>query len=130
MGTRSPSGSDWADDVENLWLTEAPGPFVNSSFKIGTATQVGVHTFRDLVRVGNTCACKTASTKTLIIIITMQTEISLSAMAAAQFYFLRTGQEEEVHVDARHAILEFSKPILLRTAYDWRPQAHAKTFRR
>jgi hypothetical protein len=28
------------DDIENLWLTEAPDPFVNSSFKLGTAAQV------------------------------------------------------------------------------------------
>jgi len=40
-----------------------------------------------------------------------QTAIGLSALAAAHFHFLRTGQEEEVHVDARHAILEFSKSL-------------------
>jgi len=39
-----------------------------------------------------------------------QTSIGLSALAVAHFHFLRTGQEIEVHVDARHAILEFSKP--------------------
>ncbi len=38
-----------------------------------------------------------------------QSAIGLSALAAAHFHFLRTGQEEEVHVDARHAVLEFSK---------------------
>ncbi|KAI9507242.1 CoA-transferase family III [Russula earlei] len=37
-----------------------------------------------------------------------QTAIGLSALAAAHFHFLRTGEEEEVHVDARHAILEFN----------------------
>ena len=45
----------------------------------------------------------------------LQTSIGLSALGAAHFYFLRTGKEEEVHVDARHAILEFSKPIPLQT---------------
>ncbi|KAH9956326.1 CoA-transferase family III domain-containing protein [Lactifluus volemus] len=63
------------DDIENLWLSEAPDPSVNSSFKLGTAAQ---------------------------------SSIGLSALAAAHFHFLRTGQEEEVHVDARHAILEFN----------------------
>lgn len=38
-----------------------------------------------------------------------QSAIGLSALAAAHFHFLRTGEEEEVHVDARHALLEFSK---------------------
>lgn len=38
-----------------------------------------------------------------------QSAIGLSALAAAHFHFLRTGQEEEVYVDARHAVLEFSK---------------------
>jgi hypothetical protein len=28
------------DDIENLWLSEAPDPSVNSSFKLGTAAQV------------------------------------------------------------------------------------------
>jgi hypothetical protein len=28
------------DDIENLWLAEAPDPSVNSSFKLGTAAQV------------------------------------------------------------------------------------------
>lgn len=31
------------DDIENLWLTEAPDPSVNSSFKLGTAAQVCTH---------------------------------------------------------------------------------------
>lgn len=31
------------DDIENLWLTEAPDPSVNSSFKLGTAAQVRTH---------------------------------------------------------------------------------------
>lgn len=56
----------------------------------------------------------------------LQTAIGLSALAAAHFYFLRTGQEEEVHVDARHAILEFSKPS--RSLADcMKPQAQTKT---
>jgi hypothetical protein len=34
------------DDIENLWLTEAPDPSVNSNFKLGTAAQVScAHTF-------------------------------------------------------------------------------------
>ncbi|KAF8260982.1 CoA-transferase family III domain-containing protein [Lactarius quietus] len=37
-----------------------------------------------------------------------QSAIGLSALAAAHFHFLRTGEEEEVHVDARHAVLEFN----------------------
>lgn len=32
------------DDIENLWLTEAPDPSVNSNFKLGTAAQVRTHT--------------------------------------------------------------------------------------
>lgn len=28
------------DDIENLWLTEAPDPSVDSNFKLGTAAQV------------------------------------------------------------------------------------------
>ncbi|KAH8978100.1 CoA-transferase family III [Lactarius akahatsu] len=63
------------DDIQNLHLSEAPDPSVDSSLKLGTAAQ---------------------------------SAIGLSALAAAHFHFLRTGQEEEVHVDARHAILEFS----------------------
>ncbi|KAI0298136.1 CoA-transferase family III [Multifurca ochricompacta] len=63
------------DDIQNLRLTEAPDPSVNSSFKLGTAAQ---------------------------------SAIGLSALAAAHFHFLQTGREEEVHVDARHAILEFN----------------------
>ena len=31
------------DDIENLWLTEAADPSVNSSFKLGTAAQVCTH---------------------------------------------------------------------------------------
>jgi hypothetical protein len=31
------------DDIENLWLSEAPDPSVNSSFKLGTAAQVCLH---------------------------------------------------------------------------------------
>ncbi|KAI0061764.1 CoA-transferase family III [Artomyces pyxidatus] len=37
-----------------------------------------------------------------------QTSIGLSALSAAYFHELRTGQEQDVTVDARHALLEFS----------------------
>ncbi|KAJ7242828.1 CoA-transferase family III domain-containing protein [Mycena haematopus] len=36
-----------------------------------------------------------------------QTAIGLSGLSAAQFHFLRTGVDQEVTVDARHAVLEF-----------------------
>ncbi|KAF7365441.1 hypothetical protein MVEN_00417100 [Mycena venus] len=36
-----------------------------------------------------------------------QTTIGLSGLSAAQFHFLRTGVDQEVTVDARHAVLEF-----------------------
>ena len=32
-------------------------------------------------------------------------------LAAAHFYFLRTDEEEEEYIDARHALLEFRKLI-------------------
>ncbi|KAI0279613.1 CoA-transferase family III domain-containing protein [Russula aff. rugulosa BPL654] len=46
-----------------------------------------------------------------------QTAIGLSALAAAHFYFHRTGRQEEVHVDARHAILEFNGYVRLHTNF-------------
>ncbi|KAJ7043855.1 CoA-transferase family III domain-containing protein [Mycena alexandri] len=36
-----------------------------------------------------------------------QTSIGLSGLSAAQFHLLRTGVDQEVTVDARHAVLEF-----------------------
>ncbi|KAK7048113.1 CoA-transferase family III domain-containing protein [Favolaschia claudopus] len=36
-----------------------------------------------------------------------QTAIGLSGLSAAQFHHLRTGIDQEVNVDARHAVLEF-----------------------
>ncbi|KAH9992886.1 CoA-transferase family III domain-containing protein [Russula vinacea] len=41
MCPRSPLGQA-PDDIENLWLTEAPDPSVNSSFKLGTAAQTAI----------------------------------------------------------------------------------------
>ncbi len=44
--TDGPAKSAWVrqglppDDLENLYLTEAPDPSVNSSFKLGTTAQV------------------------------------------------------------------------------------------
>jgi hypothetical protein len=39
------------DDLENLWLSEAPDPSVNSSFHLGTAAQVSTtYTFRGFRR--------------------------------------------------------------------------------
>ncbi|KAI0265609.1 CoA-transferase family III domain-containing protein [Gloeopeniophorella convolvens] len=37
-----------------------------------------------------------------------QSAIGLSALAAAHLYCLRTGEAQRVHVDARHAVLEFN----------------------
>ncbi|KAJ8080922.1 hypothetical protein PM082_017757 [Marasmius tenuissimus] len=37
-----------------------------------------------------------------------QTTIGLSALSAAYFHQLRTGEEQDVNVDARHAVLEFN----------------------
>lgn len=37
-----------------------------------------------------------------------QTVIGLSGLAAAYVHELRTGAKQNVHVDARHAVLEFS----------------------
>ena len=39
----------------------------------------------------------------------LQTSIGLSAVAAAHFHQLRTGVEQTVTVDPRHAALEFSE---------------------
>ncbi|TFY66167.1 hypothetical protein EVG20_g4916 [Dentipellis fragilis] len=39
---------------------------------------------------------------------TAQTSIGLSALAAAHFHSLRTGEEQEVSVNARHACIEFN----------------------
>lgn len=38
-----------------------------------------------------------------------QTSIGLSGLAAAHFYELRTGVQQTVSVNARHAVLEFSE---------------------
>ncbi|KAI9064626.1 CoA-transferase family III [Trametes sanguinea] len=76
---RAPAEALWhslrlpADALPRLRLTERPDPAVNSSFKLGTATQ---------------------------------TAIGLSGLAAAEFHRLRTGIEQDVTVDARHAVLE------------------------
>jgi hypothetical protein len=44
------------DDLENLRLTEAPDPSVNSSFKLGTTAQVcTTYTFRDFRRPSSRC---------------------------------------------------------------------------
>jgi len=99
------------DDIENLWLSEAPDPTVNSSFHLGTAAQVRTHMFRRWDPVfGCFIQLGTISTFPDLTLNCMQSSVGLSALAAAHFHFLRTGQEVEVHVDARHAILEFSKP--------------------
>ena len=101
------------DDIENLWLTEAPDPSVNSSFKLGTAAQVGVHT-RSGMQTYDSSWC-----------------FQLAPHASARwhyddadyYYFADCDRpfcagrstrllraDGSVHVDARHAILEFSKP--------------------
>ncbi|KAJ7695749.1 CoA-transferase family III domain-containing protein [Mycena rosella] len=41
-----------------------------------------------------------------------QTTIGLAGLSAAQFYLLRTGVDQEVTVDARHAVLEFHSEAL------------------
>lgn len=41
----------------------------------------------------------------------MQTSIGISALGAAYFHKLRTGERQEVKVNARHAIIEFSESL-------------------
>ncbi|EMD39673.1 hypothetical protein CERSUDRAFT_121892 [Gelatoporia subvermispora B] len=44
-----------------------------------------------------------------------QTSIGLSGLAAAEFHALRTGTEQTVRVDARHAVLEFKSEVYYTT---------------
>lgn len=47
----------------------------------------------------------------------LQTSIGLAALSAAHFHSLRTGETQNVSVDARHAVLEFSEFAPLRRIY-------------
>ncbi len=102
---RAPAEALWpslalpVEAVSRLQLTPQPDPAVDSTFKLGTAAQVCPSAFR--------------GSQKIIGRIYMQTAIGLSGLAAAHFHQLRTGVEQTVTVDARHAVIEFSECIIL-----------------
>ena len=79
-------------EAQTLKLLMNPELATNSSFKIGDAAQVGHYIF---------------SSGSLTLRLIYQTSIGLSALSAAYFHKLRTGIEQDVCVDARHAAIEF-----------------------
>ncbi|KAJ7750954.1 CoA-transferase family III domain-containing protein [Mycena maculata] len=82
------SSPQCVDSACALWLaTGLPGPFL-SRLKISRHPDSAINSS---FRLGHVA----------------QTAIGLSGLSAAQFHFLRTGIEQEVTVDARHAVLEF-----------------------
>lgn len=64
---------------------------INSSFRLGTATQV---------------TSTSEPTHRVAAEISLQISIGLSGLAAAELYRLRTGLVQDIVVDARHAILQ------------------------
>jgi hypothetical protein len=77
----------------HLNLSKDPNNVVQSSFKLGCAAQV-------LVAFLVYCPWTDVPLQ--------KTSIGLSGLSATHFHALRTGRNQDVTVDARHAVLEFS----------------------
>lgn len=86
--------------LSHLKLRGCPDTAINSSFKLGSAAQVS----------------KPLPSAWMLIVMSSPFEISigLSGLATAYIHSLRTGNMQDVSVDARHAILDISRLLFPR----------------
>ncbi|EGN98146.1 hypothetical protein SERLA73DRAFT_109507 [Serpula lacrymans var. lacrymans S7.3] len=92
MSTMTSSSSDCYAPARSLWLNNQLPPDLLTNLKLSENPDPAVDSS---FRIGSVS----------------QTSIGLSALAAAYFHTLRTGVEQEVSVDARHATLEFKSEM-------------------